>query len=55
MRCYVPYLHFSDYCPHLCRHVYQNVSAVVRSGRLQVVAMSNLTLYFACSSFKSHV
>ena len=41
------YLHFSDYYPHLRRHVYLNVSAVVRSGLLQVVGMSNLTLYFA--------
>ena len=47
MRYYVHYLHFSDYCPHLCRHVYHNISAVVRSGLLQVVGMSNLTLYFA--------
>ena len=38
---------FFDYCPHLCRHVYHNVSAVVRSGLLQLVEMSNLTLYFA--------
>ena len=42
MRYYVHYLHFSDYCPHLCCHVYHNVSAVVRSGLLQVVGMSNL-------------
>ena len=34
MRYYVHYLHFSDYCPHLCRHVYYNVSAVVHSGLL---------------------
>ena len=47
MRFYVHYLHFSDYCPYLCRHVYHNVSVVVRSGLLQVVGMSNLTLYFA--------
>ena len=47
MRYYVHYLHFSDYCPHLCRHVYCNASAVVRSGLLQVVRLSNLTLYFA--------
>ena len=47
MRYYVHYLRFSDYCPHLCRHVYHNVLAVVRSGLLQVVEMSNLTLYFA--------
>ena len=46
MRYYV-HLYFSDYCPHLCHHVYHNVSAVVRSGLLQVVGMSNLTLYFA--------
>ena len=37
---------FSDYCPYFCRHVYHNVSAVVRSGLLQVVGMLNLTLYF---------
>ena len=47
MRYYVHYLHFSNYCPHLCRHVYHNVSAVVRSGLLQGVGMSNWTLYFA--------
>ena len=47
MRYYVHYLNFSHYCAHLCRHVYQNVSAVVRSGLLQVVGMSKLTLYFA--------
>ena len=41
------YLQFSDYCPHLCRHVYHNVSVIVRSGLLQVVGMSNLILYFA--------
>ena len=29
MRYYVHYLHFLDYCPHLCRHVYHNVSDVV--------------------------
>ena len=46
MRYYVHYLHFSDYYPHLCCHVYHNVSAVVRSGLLQVVGMSNLALYF---------
>ena len=40
-------VHYSDYNPHLCRHVYHNVSAVVRSGLLQVVGMSYLTLYFA--------
>ena len=50
MRYYVHYLHFSDYCPHLCRHVYHNVSAIVSSGLLQVVGMSNLTLYFAYRS-----
>ena len=44
---YIHYLLFPDYCPHLCRHVYHNVSTVVRSGLLQVVGMSNLTLYFA--------
>ena len=37
MMYYVHYLHFSDYCPHLCRHVYHNVSAVVRSGLLQAI------------------
>ena len=47
MRYYVHYLHFSDYCPHLCCHVYHNVLAVVCSGLLQVVRMLNLTLYFA--------
>ena len=47
MRYYVHYLHFSDYYPHLCRHVYHNVSAVVHSGLLQMVGMSNLALYFA--------
>ena len=41
------YLHFSDYYPHLCCHVYPNVLAVVRSDLLQVVGMLNLTLYFA--------
>ena len=40
------HLHFLDYCPHLCRHVY-HVSSVVRSGLLQVVEMSSLNLYFA--------
>ena len=43
MRYYVDYLHFSDYCHHLCRHVYHNVPAVVRSSLFQVVGMSNLT------------
>ena len=47
MRYYVHYLHFSDYCPHLCRHVYHIVWVVVLSGLLRVVGMSNLTLYFA--------
>ena len=47
MRYYVHYIQFSNYCPHHCRHVYHNVSAVVRSGLRQVVGMSNLTLYFA--------
>ena len=41
---YVYYLHFSDYCPHLCCHVYHNISAVVRSSLLQVFGM--LALYF---------
>ena len=55
MRYYV-HLYFSDYCPRLCRHVPHNVSAVVRSGLLQVVRMPNLTLYFAHWSrlFKFH-
>ena len=44
---YIYYLHFMDYCPILCRPVYHNVTAVVRSGLLQVAGMSNLTLYFA--------
>ena len=26
-------LHFSDYCPILCRHVYYNLSVVVRSSQ----------------------
>ena len=30
MSYYVHDLHFSDYCPHFCRHVYHNVSAVWR-------------------------
>ena len=47
MRYYVHYLHFSDYCPHVCRHVYHNVSGVVHTGLFQVVGMSNLALYFA--------
>ena len=46
MRYYVHYSHVSDNCPHLCRHVNLNVSSVVRSGLLQVIGMSNLTLYF---------
>ena len=56
MRYYVSYLHFSDYRPYLCRHVYHNVSAVVLSGLLQVVGISNLTLCFAYRSrlFKFH-
>ena len=28
MRYNVHYLQFSDCCPHVCRHVYHNVSAV---------------------------
>ncbi len=40
------YFHFSDYCHHLCRHVYDNVSAGVRSGLVQEVVMLNLALYF---------
>ena len=43
MRYYGHYLHFLDYFPHLCHHVYYKVSAVVRSSLLQVVGMSNLT------------
>ena len=27
MRYYVHYLHFLDYCPHLCHHVYLNILA----------------------------
>ena len=38
---------FSLWQHYHCRHVYHNVSAVVRSGLLQVVGMSNFTLYFA--------
>ena len=41
------YLHFSDYCTHLCRYVYHNISAVVCSGFLHVVWKSNLAIYFA--------
>ena len=47
MRYYAHYSYFSDYCPHLFRHVYHNVSAVIRSCFLQVVGMLKLTLYFA--------
>ena len=47
MRYYVHYLHFLDYCPHLCRHLYHSVLAVVRASLPQVVGMSNITLYFA--------
>ena len=43
---FVYYLHFSHYCPHLCCHGYYNFSAIIRSGLLQVVGMSNLSLYF---------
>ena len=39
MRDYVHYLHFLDYCPHLCCHVYY-VSAIVHSSLLQEVGMS---------------
>ena len=46
MRYYVHYLHFSDYCHHLCCHIYHSVSAVVRSSLLQVVGMSNLNPLF---------
>ena len=45
MRYYIHYLHFSDSCPHFWHHVYPNVSVVVRFGLLQVVGMSNLTLF----------
>ena len=44
---YIHYLHFFYYCPHLCRHVYHNVSAVAHCELLQAVGTSNLTLYFA--------
>ena len=54
MRYYVRYLHFLDYCPHLCRQIYHNVSPIVCSGLLQMVGMLNLTLNFASSS-TSHV
>ena len=47
MRYYVHCLHFSDYYPHLCRNVYLNFSVVIGSSLLQVVGMSNLSLYFA--------
>ena len=47
MRYHIHYLHISDYCPNLCCHVNHNVSAVVLSGLLQVVGMSNLGRYFA--------
>ena len=46
---YIIYI-FRTIFHHLCRHVYHNVSADVRSGILQVVGMSNLTLYFAYQS-----
>ena len=46
MRYYVHYLYFSDYCPHVCRHVYHRVSAIIRTSLLQVVGMSNLAFYF---------
>ena len=56
---YLHYLHFSDYCPHLCRHVYHNVSDVVSSGLLQVVGMSNWAFISLtgvdCSTSTSHV
>ena len=38
--------YFSDCCPYLCRHVNHNIYAVVRSGLLQVVGISNVALYF---------
>ena len=47
MTYYAHYLYFSEYCPHLCRPVYHNVSAVVRPSLLQMVGMSKLALYFA--------
>ena len=49
MRYYVHYLHFSDYCPHFCRHVYHIVSTVVRPGLLFLLTGVD------CSSSKSHV
>ena len=52
MSYYVHYLHFSDCCPHLCCHVYHNVSAFVHSGLLQVVKMLNSV---DCSSSTSYV
>ena len=59
MRYYVLYSHFSVYCPQFCRHVYHNVSAVVRSGPLQVVGMSNLPFISLtgvdCSTSMGHV
>ena len=36
------YIHFLHYCPHHRRHVYHNILAIVCSGHLQVVGMSNL-------------
>ena len=36
MRYYVHHLHFLDYCPPLCRHVYHNTSAVVCSSLFKV-------------------
>ena len=47
MTYYVHYLQFSDYHPHLCHHFCHNVPAVVCTGLLQVVGMSNLTLHLA--------
>ena len=56
MRYFVHYLHFWDYCPHFCRHVYHSILTVVRSGLLQVVGMSNLIIYFGYRGwlFKFH-
>ena len=41
----------------LCRHAYHNVSAVVRSGLLQLVGMSNFISLTGidCSNSMSHV
>ena len=46
------YVHYSDYCPH----VYHTVSAVEGFSLIQMVGISNFTLYFACRGrvFKFH-